>query len=368
MSKNLKNNSGDYSLASAASAASAGVPATTPPAAIKAAGKTIYIEKEVRDHPRSQAIIKHFGNPCVIECDSHREIFNPKRNSFALQKKHPALIIARKHKGHVQVSPYGLGGKHNFYFSHMLNCIYNCSYCFLQGMYSSAHHVLFVNYEDFFSAIEEQIAKHLEKAPNEECYFFSGYDCDSLAYEPVSHFVENALPFFAKHPQAYLELRTKSVQTTPLLKTKPIGNCIVAFSMAPQDIADEYEEGVPSPAKRIAAMKQLAANGWLIGVRLDPLIWHDNWQANYSGLIDDIAAAVPEKFMHSVTLGTLRFPRSMVAAVREQHPTAKFLVERMITSDKALSMQPDSHEEITDFCYKKLASHYASHKIIPNEV
>lgn len=326
--------------------------------------KTIYVEEGLRKHPRVEAIIKHFGRSCVIGCDSYQEIFNPKRNNFALQKEHPALIIAHKHSGHVQPSPYGLGGKNNFYFSHMLNCIYDCSYCFLQGLFSSAHHLLFINYEDFFSAIAQQI----QELNREECYFFSGYDCDSLAYEPVSKFVANALPFFSQHPNAYLELRTKSVQIQTLLKTKPIKNCIVAFSLSAPDIAKEYEKGVPSPTKRVAAMQKLAEQGWLVGARLDPLIWHDEWQNGYSQLIDDIATAVPSQQMHSITLGTMRFPRSMVATMKERHPTAKFLVEGMIASDKALSVQPQIHRELTEFCKNKLEKYYPSHKIIPNEV
>mgnify|MGYP006970641936 FL=1 len=30
----------------------------------------------------------------------------------------------------------------------MMNCIYDCSYCYLKGMYPSGHMVLFVNIED----------------------------------------------------------------------------------------------------------------------------------------------------------------------------------------------------------------------------
>ena len=36
----------------------------------------------------------------------------------------------------------------------MYNCIYDCRYCFLQGMYSSANFVLFVNFEEGKSLIE----------------------------------------------------------------------------------------------------------------------------------------------------------------------------------------------------------------------
>ena len=39
---------------------------------------------------------------------------------------------------------FTIGFKKNYYFSHMLNCIYDCKYCFLQGMYNSANYVLFI--------------------------------------------------------------------------------------------------------------------------------------------------------------------------------------------------------------------------------
>ena len=66
----------------------------------------------------------------------------------------------------------------------MYNCLYDCDYCFLQGLYSSANYVLFVNYEDFF----EHISHTIEKNKNDSQMFFSGYDCDSLAFDKISGF------------------------------------------------------------------------------------------------------------------------------------------------------------------------------------
>ena len=328
--------------------------------------QTIYVEKEAIAYPRSQEIIKRFKDACVIECDNYREVFNPKRNNFRLQKKHPALVLATKHKTYSQPSPYGIGGKHNFYFSHMLNCIYDCSYCFLQALYSSAHYVVFVNYEDFFADIQSRI----KTLGGKEGYFFSGYDCDSLAYEPVTRFVEQALPLFAKpeNSKAYLELRTKSIQTKALKNYTPLQNCIVAFSLTPTEVAMQYEKGVPSPAKRIAAKAELAKQGWPVGARLDPLIWHEGWQQNYRKLIGEIAAKVKDEAMHSITLGTLRYPQVMAKTIRQQHPGARFLAEKMITTDAALQMNQDAHAEMMEFCTTELAKHYAPAKIIPNEV
>ena len=96
-------------------------------------------------------MLARYADAEIILCDRYGEIFNPKSQNFRLQKQNPALILAQKHKGHVLPAPegYGLGSEKNYYFSHMLNCVYDCRYCFLQGMYQSAHYVVFVNFEDF---------------------------------------------------------------------------------------------------------------------------------------------------------------------------------------------------------------------------
>ena len=113
--------------------------------------ETIYIEKNIIDHPRTKSILSKFKKARCIEIDRYSEIFNKRNQNFRTQKKNPALILAYKHDGFVLPTPegFGIGGTKNYYFSHMYNCIYDCRYCFLQGMYSSANYVVFVNFEDF---------------------------------------------------------------------------------------------------------------------------------------------------------------------------------------------------------------------------
>ena len=120
---------------------------------------TIFIEKEIVNHSRTQSIKSKFKNSTIIEVDRYQEIFNKRSQNFRIQKQNPALILAKKHDNFVLPAPpgFGLASTRNFYFSHMYNCIYDCRYCFLQGMYSSANYVIFVNFEDFFGEIEQII-------------------------------------------------------------------------------------------------------------------------------------------------------------------------------------------------------------------
>lgn len=278
---------------------------------------TIYIEEGIEGLSKSDEIISRFPKATVIPCKHYKEIFNPSGQSFRLQKKKPALILARQTGKLVHPIPptYGVGGKHNFYFSHLLNCLYDCRYCFLQGMYPSAHYLLFVNFEDF----EKEITRAAQSS-TDPSWFFSGYDCDSLALESVTGFVAHFLPFFSTLPNAWLELRTKSVNTQVLEKIDPQPRTVVAFSFTPDQVSKQVEHGVPSVRARIQAMHTLAKRGWPVGLRIDPLLDCQDFENRYCQLFEDIFAQVPEHAIHSVSVGAFRMPSGFYKKIEKQYP------------------------------------------------
>ena len=313
---------------------------------------TIYLEEAVRNHPRTEAMLNRFSQAVVIPCERYSEVFNPKAQNFRLQKKRPSLILAEKFKGHVLPAPtgYGIGSEHNFYFSHMLNCIYDCRYCFLQGMYRSAHYVLFVNFEDFKKGIDER----LQEIPNETLYFFSGYDCDSLALDSITNFVEDFIPFFATRPKAVLELRTKSVQIQGLLNCDAIDNCVVAYSLSPAEIAQSVEHGAPPIKQRLQAMKRLAEHGWSIGLRFDPLIHHRNFETNYRELFAAVFEVVKPEQIHSISFGPMRFPKAMFDTITNLYPKEKLFAGPMDKRGTMISYEAEVEKSMMDFCKEEL--------------
>ena len=99
---------------------------------------TIYVEEEILEKSRTRNIMKRFPKAHLVIIDRYQEIFNRRSQNFRLQKKNPALILAKKYDNFILPAPdgFGLGASKNYYFSHMYNCIYDCRYCFLQGMFS----------------------------------------------------------------------------------------------------------------------------------------------------------------------------------------------------------------------------------------
>lgn len=324
---------------------------------------TIYIEEAVFQHPRSQEILSRFPKARRIEINKYGEVFNPKGQNFRLQKNNPALILANKHNQHALPAPeeYGIGSDNNYYFSHMLNCLYDCRYCFLQGMYRSANYILFVNYEDF----QQEIKTIAKSNPDQDSWFFSGYDCDSLALEPVTNFAKEFLPFFSTLKGANLELRSKSTQIRSLLKTDPFEHCVVAFSISPQEIIESVEVKTPSLQKRIDAMQKLQQHGWQVGLRFDPVIYQQNYQQQYRSMFKLVFEALEIERIHSVSLGTFRLPKGYFRTVQRLYPDEALLQGPLETTQGMTGYQSDLETEMRSFCEYEILRHCPKERFFP---
>ncbi|MDO9168246.1 MAG: DNA photolyase [Methylobacter sp.] len=325
--------------------------------------ETIYIEQAILQHPRVVDIVARFPQARKITCGRYGEVFNPKAQNFRLQKQQPALILAEKYKNFALPAPpgYGIGATRNYYFSHMLNCLYDCRYCFLQGMYQSANYLLFVNYEDF----QQDIRQLCAESPDENLHFFSGYDCDSLALEPVTRFAEQFLPFFATLPNAWLELRTKSTQVRSLLNREPLPRCIVAFSLSPDEIAAKVEDKAPSVQRRLDALVKLQQQGWQIGLRFDPLLYQKGYQQQYRQLFEQVFSRIDLNLLHSVSLGVFRLPENFFKKVQKLYPEEKLFAGPLVSQQGMVSYKQELEQEMMHYCSEQILTYIPSDKFFP---
>jgi spore photoproduct lyase len=321
--------------------------------------ETIYVQESVSRHPRTMTIRGKYPRAQVVGIGRYGEVFNHNHQSFRLQKRKPSLILAEKMGTLLMEAPYGVGGRHNFYFSHVLNCLYDCRYCFLQGMYRSAHYVVFVNYEDFEAAIREKASAVAEG----EIHFFSGYDGDSLALEPLTGFVEEFLPFFAGNPRLVLELRTKSVAIRPLLDREPLPNVIVAFSFTPAAVSTALEHGVPPIEERIRAAALLAERGFRIGLRFDPLVYFPDYPGPYRDLFREAFRRIPADAIHSAGFGAFRLPRDYFERMRRLYPEEPLFASTLEEREGVTSYPPDLEREMKAFCLEELKDYLPAERL-----
>ena len=227
-------------------------------------------------------------------------------------------------------------------------------------MFQSAHYVVFVNYEDFAEAIDGCVGE----APRDS-FFFSGYDCDSLAFEPVTGFADFFLGFFRHRPGVWLELRTKSAQIAPLLSRPPLENCVVAYSFTPEEIGAALEHGVPSLERRLRAMKRLEEHGWKLGLRFDPLIYQRGFEAQYRGLFERIFATLDAARLHSVSLGAFRLPRAFFRKMVELYPEEKLFASPLEQRQGMVSYRGDLYREILGYCTEEVLRYIPRQAFFP---
>jgi spore photoproduct lyase len=226
-------------------------------------------------------------------------------------------------------------------------------------MYRSAHYVVFVNYEHFFDGMAEKLNIH----GGEDVWFFSGYDCDSLALEPVTGFVRELLVWLRQHPRAQVELRTKSTQIRSLFETAPLSNVVIAYSLTPDLTAATLEHKAPSVEKRLAALTELAQRGWNVGLRFDPVLYELHYQDLYQRLFEDVFDRVPENRIHSVTLGPFRMPKPYFRNVTRLYPDEALFAGPFESRDKMVSYSMDCEQQMMSFCYGQLLRYTAADKI-----
>ena len=174
----------------------------------------IYVEEEALFSPLAQKLIKKTA-PIVIH--HYMDIFGRTHQNFSIQKESPALILAVKHGNFIYPGAnvcQSFGNSYFYYTSFAMNCPFHCEYCYLQGMYSSANIVLFVNTEDYLKELAQLLCQH-------SVYLCISYDTDLLALEYLTGFLEHYLCFAAKKHKLVTELRTKSAFLPSFLFSLP---------------------------------------------------------------------------------------------------------------------------------------------------
>ena len=280
---------------------------------------------------------------------------------LGIQKKFPSLILAKKFNNFILKTPqnFNIGFKNNFYFSHMLNCLYDCKYCYLQGMLNSANYLIFVNYEDFLDSIKKQINFSKKKT----C-FFSGYDCDSLALESITNFLDHFIPHFKNLSNGVLEIRSKSINIDILKKYKPLPNVIPAFSLNPDFIINDYEDKTPKLLERLKSMKKLQDLGWDIGIRFDPIIWL-GIENKYKKFFCNVFEYISIKKIHSVTLGGFRMPSNYIKKISKIRPNDYFI--QMENSKRILGIKDDNlNQGAKKFCKDQILKFLSTEKFFMN--
>ena len=136
-------------------------------------------------------MLAQFPQAEVIAIDHYKDIFCRSRQDYVRQHAAQNLILAAKHGELLYPGApvcQSFGNEHFYYTSCVMNCVFDCEYCYLKGMYPSANLVVFVNLEDIFAEVEKRLAAH-------PVYLCVSYDTDLLALEHLTGYAARWIEF-----------------------------------------------------------------------------------------------------------------------------------------------------------------------------
>ena len=320
----------------------------------------VFVEQNCRNFPLTEEILSRLSHVPVYEIQDIEQLetqFKTSQNDvFGEGKKN--LVLSRFNGSFLKKCPGASPGMVccNYYVVNLAkNCIFDCSYCFLQDfLNNNPLQVAYVNIEDLLQELEEVFAQF----PDRAFRVGTGEITDSLALDSLIPYSNSLVPFFNKQKNAVLELKTKSDCVENLLDQPDPTNVIVSWSINPQQVIDLEEKGTPGLESRLHAASLCAEKGYRVGFHLDPIILIPEWEEAYRGLVDTLFDFIPASQMEWVSLGSFRYRSSLKPIIKSRHPeTLLFTGEHLPGKDgKFRYLRPlrnKAYETIRGFLQEK---------------
>lgn len=322
----------------------------------------IYIEKRIEDHPRTSRILAHFPKAQLIRIDSYKDVFNRRGQDPALQHQYQNLILTGAGERNIYPGApvcQDFGNAHFYYASCAMNCLYDCEYCYLKGMYPSGNLVVIVDLETIMAEAEQL----LKRFP---VYLCISYDTDLLAMEDLTHSVRAWADFAGRHPDLTIEIRTKCArrdlfELAGMEDSAAAGRkdrFIFAYTISPEEIIRRYEHGTPGLRERLQAAACGIRAGYSVRLCFDPMIFVPDWRRFYTEMLEEAAAALPLDQVRDFSIGSFRISESYLRNMRRMAP-ASAVVQYPYVLEEGYYHYPDAlisemEEMLSDALRKKV--------------
>ncbi len=301
----------------------------------------IYVENRAFNYDETHRIIDFFKNTQLIKVSDYRNVFNSHNQNFNLQKKTPDLILAVKKDNFLYKGSELCHGYENmdfYYLTNMINCLYDCDYCFIRGMYTSANIVYFVNTTDFFDAVSE-------KAYGKEVFIPLSYESDLLVLESVFGIFSRWYSFCVKNNNVNIEVRTKSSCIEVIKRYRPVKNILLSWTLSPDFIISSFEKKSPTLQKRIKAVNHALQAGWKVRLSFDPILLIDNAEKIYTSFFSQILSEIPVNLLFDINIGFFRMPKTYFREFKSKTQFSPVLYSDWEYSDDHVTYSSDRKEK-----------------------
>ncbi len=291
----------------------------------------IFVEKGSEHYRVTRTLLQNYPSISPQTVLSSREVFIdlPKTSADPIGDGKKQLFIGKQNGSFLKKCP---GTKNmvccNYYVLNIAtHCSLNCSYCILQEYFQNNPLLkVFANIEDCFLEIDSLI----RSGPKGIFRIGMGEYTDSLALDEVTGFSNDLISYFQGKKNLILELKTKTVNISNLLKYENVGNIVVAWSVNPNTIIECEEEGAAKLEERLDAASACMEKGYKIAFHFDPIILYKGWEKEYRETVENIFKQVNPETILWISLGGFRYRPALKNIIRERFPGNRLLAGEFV--------------------------------------
>jgi spore photoproduct lyase len=325
----------------------------------------IYLEKDAVGYELTDLLLDKYPNSKVIEIGHYKDIFNRKGQDFQSQKSSMNLILAKKKEPFLYPASdmvQEFKTPHTYYNTPILNCLYNCEYCFLQGMYPSGNIVIFVNENDLMNSIKIKLKKlNLSLGP---MIVSISYNTDLMAMERIIPMASRWIEFCKEQDNLKIEIRTKSALFSSIKNIRSSKNVILSWTISPEIICNKYESTAPPLNSRVDSIKKAMDAGWPVRLCFDPVILVDDWYKIYTQFFEQIFEVLDHQKLHDITLGVFRMNKDYFNNVRKRETRSDLYYLDYVNEDSTITINKEKREKALACLKDEISKYIPKEKIL----
>jgi len=290
----------------------------------------VFVTKDCESFPITKRILNNTHHlPVEFITDSRELIADVLVSRDPVGEGKKLLLVTHQRGGYVKpcpCTPQYIGCNY-FIINADLNCPLDCSYCILQLYLNNPLITVHANTSVLYRQLDDFLHKNRDRALR----IGTGELGDSLALDHLTGRSSELISYFARHPNVFFELKTKTANIDKILEHKPPNNIVIAWSLNSDKISGEEEFGAPPVLERILAARLVSQAGYKVGFHFDPIIYHEGWADGYGEVIETLMGQIDRKKIAWISLGSLRFPPALKQVIQKRFPNTKKIYEEFIS-------------------------------------
>ncbi|MEH3140055.1 MAG: hypothetical protein PGN37_07675 [Mycobacterium kyogaense] len=262
------------------------------------------------------------------------------RTTYAAAKRTLAVVVAPPSKRRMQPIPPSADWRMDL----AEGCPGHCQYCYLAGSLSGPPITrVYANLPEILAGMDDHVGRGTVTSASaragEGTTFEASCYTDPLALEHVTGSLSAAISHVGTHDWAApvgLRFTTKYDDVAPLLALPHRGRTRVRVSVNAEEVAGRFEGGTARLPRRVAALAQLAAAGYPVGLTIAPIMPIPDWRNSYGALLQSVAEATagfPELDL-TVECITHRFTAASKEVLTSWYPRTKLEMDESVRTRK----------------------------------